>query len=587
MSSLFTKNFTIALDGSLPHKHSKLTAWDIVGHDYCVWCGAYVDGEFENHHVFPKDDITFLSHTLTNIYNRKESHTELEKFLLELIQLTLNLWEKDWTVPICGRCQYSSVQEPLNNLGKAVVNLVIPKSIINDPELFPCVLDYGQINYCADVAFKAGVTQIASLLYLVLALIGEWIGQNVCAGSWIEKWLAAVATLQDVDHLIQKFIKSEHILIIKSSEFSYITNAILHTKGRSYQKAKTYLNRAKSEKKLDPVAAANFSRREAMLYLTPESVEESLNKTLKTRNPYFIQTARAIQAIQLMHEDYASTNGLTTEIIQSSGSFYQKIEAITVEATARYIIANSSQKVLTYQDELFTELYKAQRIAMIFRLQPMSLQDPATKIRLPILPVDVINMLLMHNSNFKGVQSKEYLNYLRSLGNKAFQQEINAAISMITNAVLGINNTQTIINNNYSGVTTIMSEKPQININQQYSTIGVGFAAEGSKQEFSQYNSLHEQNFELLLTDFKEFINDLQQEFPDTEDDETALQTINVKSQELKQTQSFRWQNFLNLKRLWNGGKKATIKVGEHFTEQNPWGKGAVAFLDGVMEDTK
>jgi len=41
-----------------------------------------------------------------------------------------------------------------------------------------------------------------------------------------------------------------------------------------------------------------------------------------------------------------------------------------------------------------------------------------------------------------------------------------------------------------------------------------------------------------------------------------------------------RWQNFLNLKRLWNGGKKAAVKVGEHFIELNPWGK-------SVSEDVK
>ena len=48
-----------------------------------------------------------------------------------------------------------------------------------------------------------------------------------------------------------------------------------------------------------------------------------------------------------------------------------------------------------------------------------------------------------------------------------------------------------------------------------------------------------------------------------------------------------RWQNFLNLKSLWNGSKKAAFKVGEHYAEQNPLGKGAIAFLEGVMEEPK
>ena len=42
-----------------------------------------------------------------------------------------------------------------------------------------------------------------------------------------------------------------------------------------------------------------------------------------------------------------------------------------------------------------------------------------------------------------------------------------------------------------------------------------------------------------------------------------------------------------NQERLWNGSKKAGIKVGEHFAESNVWAKGAIAFLEGVSEDEK
>lgn len=38
-------------------------------------------------------------------------------------------------------------------------------------------------------------------------------------------------------------------------------------------------------------------------------------------------------------------------------------------------------------------------------------------------------------------------------------------------------------------------------------------------------------------------------------------------------------------KRLWNGGKKATFKMGEHFTEENLWGKMAFAFLEGFTDE--
>jgi hypothetical protein len=63
---------------------------------------------------------------------------------------------------------------------------------------------------------------------------------------------------------------------------------------------------------------------------------------------------------------------------------------------------------------------------------------------------------------------------------------------------------------------------------------------------------------------------------------------------------------YYKLKRLWNGSKKAGIKVGEHFAENNVWAKGAIAkrccvcealaslrasaqiaFREGVSEDGK
>jgi hypothetical protein len=60
---------------------------------------------------------------------------------------------------------------------------------------------------------------------------------------------------------------------------------------------------------------------------------------------------------------------------------------------------------------------------------------------------------------------------------------------------------------------------------------------------------------------------------------------IEAEFQDIQTKQPQRWQNFLSLKHLWNGGKKVTVKAGEHFTEENLWGKMAIAFLEGVMED--
>lgn len=103
----------------------------------------------------------------------------------------------------------------------------------------------------------------------------------------------------------------------------------------------------------------------------------------------------------------------------------------------------------------------------------------------------------------------------------------------------------------------------------------------------TQTNQTTEQNFDILLTDFKQFLADTQTKYPTLNDEVAVTQVIDVEAKLIEANDQKRWQNFLNLKRLWNGGKKAAIKVGEHFVDESPWGKGAIAFLEGVSEDTK
>lgn len=104
--------------------------------------------------------------------------------------------------------------------------------------------------------------------------------------------------------------------------------------------------------------------------------------------------------------------------------------------------------------------------------------------------------------------------------------------------------------------------------NQQHATIGVNYAAEGSTIELTQHTSSSEQTFEILLTDCQQFIQQLQQKYTILADPITVPQIIEVEAK-------------------CNGGKKAGIKVGEHFAENNVWARGAIAFLEGVSEDTK
>lgn len=105
--------------------------------------------------------------------------------------------------------------------------------------------------------------------------------------------------------------------------------------------------------------------------------------------------------------------------------------------------------------------------------------------------------------------------------------------------------------------------------------------------QIAHIQNASEQNLEMLLADYQQFIQQLQQKYPTLADPTTVPQIIEVEAKLIEAHDQQRWQNFLNLKRLWNGSKQAGVKVGEHFAENNVWAKGAIAFLEGVSEDVK
>ena len=81
------------------------------------------------------------------------------------------------------------------------------------------------------------------------------------------------------------------------------------------------------------------------------------------------------------------------------------------------------------------------------------------------------------------------------------------------------------------------------------------------------------------------FVQDPQQAIDIIDTEFKSLEADRWRS--LPERESPQWQNLLNVKRLYNGGKKATVKVSEHFAQENVWGKGFVAFLEGASEDVK
>lgn len=129
-----------------------------------------------------------------------------------------------------------------------------------------------------------------------------------------------------------------------------------------------------------------------------------------------------------------------------------------------------------------------------------------------------------------------------------------------------------------------MSDAPKFDL--RGATIGnIADTVQGN--QIAHLQNASEQNFEILLADYQQFIQQLQQKYPTLADPITVPQIIEVEAKLLEAQDQRRWQNFLNLKRLWNGGKKAGVKIGEHFAENNVWAKGAIAFLEGVSEDMR
>ncbi|NJM48491.1 MAG: hypothetical protein HC860_21865 [Alkalinema sp. RU_4_3] len=92
---------------------------------------------------------------------------------------------------------------------------------------------------------------------------------------------------------------------------------------------------------------------------------------------------------------------------------------------------------------------------------------------------------------------------------------------------------------------------------------------------------------ETALLAIIQIIQALEQRHTPIDCPEAAIEIIDAEFKELKSSQPLQWQNLLSVKRLYNGGKKASLKLGEHFAEENPWGKGLVAFLEGFSEDVK
>ncbi|MBD2089651.1 DEAD/DEAH box helicase [Microcoleus sp. FACHB-1515] len=131
---------------------------------------------------------------------------------------------------------------------------------------------------------------------------------------------------------------------------------------------------------------------------------------------------------------------------------------------------------------------------------------------------------------------------------------------------------------------TLMSDQQPV-FNQQGATIGVNYAAKDSNPKVIQNVQNTQNSSETALAAVVEVIQALKQKNTLVKDEQQALSIIDAEFKEIRAKQLPQWRDLINVKRLWNGGKKAAVKVAEHFTESDPWGKGFIAFLEGVSED--
>ncbi len=134
-------------------------------------------------------------------------------------------------------------------------------------------------------------------------------------------------------------------------------------------------------------------------------------------------------------------------------------------------------------------------------------------------------------------------------------------------------------------VERFMSNQPPI-FHQENATIGVNYAAENSNPKVIQKIEAAQQSSpEAALNAVVQIIQALEKKYTYVQDEQQARHIIDAEFKEIKEQKPIEWQNLISLKRLYNGGKNAAVKVGEHFAESSVWGKAGVGFLEGVSED--
>jgi polar amino acid transport system substrate-binding protein len=68
--------------------------------------------------------------------------------------------------------------------------------------------------------------------------------------------------------------------------------------------------------------------------------------------------------------------------------------------------------------------------------------------------------------------------------------------------------------------------------------------------------------------------------------EEVATAIIEVEFNQIRDKKPQEWRKILNLKRVCNGIRKGSIKVGEHFAGETVWGKAVIGFIEGATDES-
>ena len=130
-----------------------------------------------------------------------------------------------------------------------------------------------------------------------------------------------------------------------------------------------------------------------------------------------------------------------------------------------------------------------------------------------------------------------------------------------------------------------MAEKPTQDFSNSTFKAPLNFGDNHGNQAQNITIAAQQSSPEAALNAVVQIIQALEKKYTYVQDEQQARNIIDAEFKEIKEQKPIEWQNLISLKRLYNGGKKAALKVGEHFAESSVWGKAGVGFLEGVSED--